>query len=162
LFQYGRTNGQIHDLVARTVGNDESIVVDPGSVVVTVGAQEGMLLVLRALVRDASDVLLVSEPCYVGITGAARLLDIAVEPVPEGDAGPDPATVRSVARRVRAAGRRPRAVYLVPNFANPSGASMPLSAREQLLAVAAEEELLILEDDPYGQFARTGACPPTL
>lgn len=162
LFQYGRTNGQIHDLVARTVGNDESIVVDPGSVVVTVGAQEGMLLVLRALIRDAGDVLLVSEPCYVGITGAARLLDIAFEPVPEGDAGPDPATVRSVARRVRASGRRPRAVYVVPNFTNPSGASMPRPAREQLLAVAAEEDLLILEDDPYGQFARTGGHPPTL
>lgn len=158
LFQYGRTKGQIHDLVAQTIANDDGIEVSPDAVVVTVGAQEGMLLVLRALVRDARDVLLVSQPCYVGITGAARVLDVAVEPVPEGD----PEAVREVAARVRASGRRPRAYYVVPDFANPSGRQMPLAEREQLLAVAAEADLLVLEDNPYGLFGRTDAAVPTL
>ncbi len=161
LFQYGRTNGQIHDLVAATVANDEGIHVPAESVVVTVGAQEGMLLVLRALFRDPHDVLLVSSPCYVGITGAARLLDIAVEPVPEGPDGACADAVRGAARRVRASGRRPRMFYVVPDFANPSGTSMPAAAREQLLAVAAQEDLLVLEDNPYGLFSRD-TTPPTL
>lgn len=162
LFQYGRTKGQIHELVAETIGNDEGILAAPESVVVTVGAQEGMLLTLRALIRDPADVLLVSSPCYVGITGAARLLDVAVAPVPEGPAGVDPEAVRAHARRLRAAGRRPRALYLVPDFANPSGIQIPLAAREALLRVAAEEDLLLLEDNPYGLFTRTGALLPTL
>ncbi len=162
LFQYGRTNGQIHDLVARTVENDEGIKVSPDALVITVGAQEGMLLALRALIRGPEDVILVSSPCYVGITGAARLLDANVEPVPEGPEGFDPDELRAAASRVRAAGRRPRAFYVVPDFANPSGTSMSVEARRALLSVAAEEDLLILEDNPYGFFSRTGERRPTV
>lgn len=162
LFQYGRTAGQIHALVAETVANDEDLHVPPEAVVVTVGAQEGMLLTVRALAAGPDDVLLVTSPCYVGITGVARLLDVAVEPVPEGPDGPDPEAVAETARRVRAAGRRPRAFYVVPDFANPSGASMTVAARRRLLEVAAEQDLLVLEDNPYGFFGRDDAVRPTL
>ncbi|WP_173167065.1 aminotransferase-like domain-containing protein [Phytohabitans suffuscus] len=162
LFQYGRTKGQIHELVAATVAGDEGIEVPSESIVVTVGAQEGMLLALRALFRDSADVLLVASPCYVGITGAARLLDIAVEPVPEGPSGVDAAAVRAAVARVRAGGRRPRALYVVPDFANPSGTSMPEAARRELLAAAVENDLYVLEDNPYGLFARTARRVPTL
>ncbi|KJS59104.1 PLP-dependent aminotransferase family protein [Streptomyces rubellomurinus] len=163
LFQYGPTKGIVADLVARTLANDEGLDVAPESLVITVGAQEGMLLVLRALCAGPDDVLLVSSPCYVGITGAARLLDLTTRPVPESpDAGPDPEAVRAAARAVRAEGRRPRALYVVPDFANPSGASMPLEARARLLEVAAEEDLLVIEDNPYGFFARTPGERPTL
>ncbi|MFB9465402.1 aminotransferase-like domain-containing protein [Streptomyces cinereospinus] len=162
LFQYGRTNGIIHELVARTLANDERIHVPPESIVVTTGCQEAMLLTLRALFAGPEDTLLVSSPCYVGITGAARLLDIATHPVPENSDGPDPEAFLAAARGLRRAGKRPRAVYVVPDFANPSGTSMTMAARERLLQVAAEEDLLILEDDPYGFFVRAGSNLPTL
>ncbi|MFE6865739.1 PLP-dependent aminotransferase family protein [Kitasatospora sp. NPDC057692] len=163
LFQYGPTKGVINDLVARTLAHDENLAVAPGALVLTVGAQEGMLLVLRALCAGPDDVLLVSSPCYVGVTGAARLLDLTTVPVPEGpDGGPDPAAVRAAAREVRAAGRRPRALYVVPDFANPSGTSMPVGARTRLLSTAAEEDLLVIEDNPYGFFARDAGERPTL
>jgi (S)-3,5-dihydroxyphenylglycine transaminase len=162
LYQYGRTKGQIHHLIAETVANDEGIRVSPEAVVVTVGAQEGMFLVLRALFAGPRDVLLASSPCYIGITGAARLLDIEVVPVPEGPAGPDPRTVRAVARQVIAAGKRPRALYVVPDFANPSGASMTVSARSELLDVVAREGFLVIEDNPYGFFTRELEPRPTL
>ncbi|MBL0776035.1 PLP-dependent aminotransferase family protein [Streptomyces albidoflavus] len=162
LFQYGRTNGIIHELIARTVANDEGIEVPPEAVVVTTGCQEAMLLTLRALFARPEDALLVSSPCYVGITGVARLLGIQVRPVPEGPDGPDPLAVRAAVRAAKRAGQRPRAFYVVPDFANPSGASMSRAARELLLAVAEEEELLVLEDDPYGFFVRTGEARPTL
>lgn len=162
LFQYGRTNGIIHELIARTLANDEHIHVSPQAVVVTTGCQEAMLLTLRALFSRPEDTLLVSSPCYVGVTGAARLLDITVHPVPEGTDGPDPDQVLAAVRRTRAAGERPKALYVVPDFANPSGASMTVESRERLLEVAAEEDLLILEDDPYGFFVRTGSPRPTL
>ncbi|MFI0212529.1 aminotransferase-like domain-containing protein [Streptomyces diastaticus] len=162
LFQYGRTNGIIHELIARTVANDEGIEVPPEAVVVTTGCQEAMLLTLRALFARPEDTLLVSSPCYVGITGVARLLGIQVRPVPEGPDGPDPLAVQAAARAAKQAGQRPRAFYVVPDFANPSGASMSRAARELLLAVAEEEELLVLEDDPYGFFVRTGEARPTL
>ncbi|GAA1940010.1 PLP-dependent aminotransferase family protein [Kitasatospora viridis] len=163
LFQYGPTKGIIADLVARTLANDEGLDVAPEALVLTVGAQEGMLLVLRALCATPEDVLLVSSPCYVGVTGAARLLDLATVPVPEGPGGgPDRRAVHEAARAVRASGRRPRALYVVPDFANPSGTSMPVPARAELLAAAAEEGLLVIEDNPYGFFAREPGERPTL
>lgn len=162
LFQYGRTNGIIHDLIAKTVANDEGIEVSPEAVVVTTGCQEAMLLTLRALFGRPEDTLLVSSPCYVGITGVARLLGIRMRPVPEGPAGPDPDAVRAAVRARKDAGERPRAFYVVPDFANPSGASMSVEARERLLEVAADEDVLIMEDDPYGFFVRTGTPRPTL
>ncbi|WTY68465.1 PLP-dependent aminotransferase family protein [Streptomyces sp. NBC_01410] len=162
LFQYGRTNGIIHDLIARSLANDEGIHVRPESVVVTTGCQEAMLLTLRALFARPEDTLLVSSPCYVGITGAARLLEVAMRSVPEGAAGPDPDAVLAAVRETRAAGGRPRALYVVPDFANPSGASMTVAARERLLEIASQEDLLILEDDPYGFFVRAGSARPTL
>lgn len=162
LFQYGRTKGQIHDLIAQTLANDEGIGVPPEAIVVTVGAQEGMFLVLRALFASPRDALLVSSPCYIGITGAARLLDIPVVPVPEGPAGPEADLVLRAARQAAAAGQRPRALYVVPDFANPSGASMTIAERSALLAVAAQQDLVIIEDNPYGFFTRETEPRPTL
>jgi (S)-3,5-dihydroxyphenylglycine transaminase len=162
LFQYGRTNGEIHGLISETLANDEDLHVAPEAIVVTVGAQEGMLLALRALFARPTDVLLVSSPCYVGITGAARLLDIDVVPVPEGVDGLDATVVAEVAAQVRASGRRPRALYVVPDFANPSGASMAVADRRRLLDTATAEDLLVIEDNPYGFFSRDEVFRPTL
>ena len=144
IFQYGRTKGVIHDLVARNLVLDEDIHVDPEAIVVTVGCQEAMVLTLRALRSSPDDVLLAISPTYVGLTGAARLLDFPVLPVAEGD------DLAAVVKAARADGLRPRACYVMPDFANPSGLSLDLDRRRRLLEVAAEEDLLLLEDNPYG------------
>lgn len=152
LLQYGRTNGLVGELIARMLDRDEGVVVPARAVMVTAGAQEAMVVALRGLCARPDDVVLAVDPGYVGLTGAARLLGVEVVPVPEGPAGLDPEAVLATARAVRSSGRRPRALYLVPDFANPSGASLPLAARRRLLEVAAEADLLVLEDDPYGLF----------
>ncbi|MFI9007901.1 PLP-dependent aminotransferase family protein [Actinosynnema sp. NPDC053489] len=162
VLQYGRTKGIIHELVAKNVRLDEGIEVDPESVVVTAGCQEAMFLVLRALRADERDVLLAVSPTYVGLTGAARLADLPVRPVRTGEHGVDVADLVAVIRRERAAGRRPRACYVMPDFANPSGLSLDLAARQRLLEVAAAEDVLLVEDNPYGLFHGDAARVPAL
>jgi (S)-3,5-dihydroxyphenylglycine transaminase len=162
LFQYGRTNGQIHGLIAQMLEKDEGIRASPDSIVVTVGAQEGMFLALRALFSRPEDVLLVGMPCYIGITGAARLLGIDIVPVAEREEGLDLEDLEAKVLALRAQGKRPRALYLVADFANPSGRSLPLPARQRLLELAERAELLIIEDNPYGFFHRQGPRKPTL
>lgn len=148
LFQYGPTSGQIRDLVARTLA-DDGMTADPADIVVTVGAQEAMFLVLRALFASPRDVLLVSSPCYVGITGAARMLDIAVAEVAEGPEGLTAEAFEEAVAASRARGLNPRACYLVPDYSNPSGSTLPLPARHELLAAAARTGVLLIEDSPY-------------
>lgn len=156
VFQYGRTKGIVHRLVARNLLADEGITVDPEALVVTVGCQEAMVLALRALRKDSNDVLLAVEPAYVGITGAARLLDLPVLPVAGGNDGIDLEDLVAVVKAAKADGLRPRACYVMPDFANPSGLSLDLETRQRLLEVAAEQDLLLLEDNPYGLFPADG------
>jgi (S)-3,5-dihydroxyphenylglycine transaminase len=161
VYQYGPTAGQIRDLIAASLEVDEGIAVTPESVVVTVGAQEAMVLALRTLFAGPDEVLLVACPCYVGIIGAARTLDIAVTPVAERDGQLQPADVEAVIRRERARGKRPKALYVVPDHANPSGSTMDRRSRERLLDVAARHDLLIFEDNPY-RLVSGGERLPTL
>ncbi|MEV6288189.1 PLP-dependent aminotransferase family protein [Kribbella sp. NPDC051770] len=156
VFQYGRTKGIVHRLVARNLLADEGITVDPEALVVTVGCQEAMVLALRALRKDSNDVLLAVAPTYVGITGAARLLDLPVLPVAGGNDGIDLEDLVAVMKSARAEGLRPRACYVMPDFANPSGLSLDLETRQRLLEIAAAEDLLLLEDNPYGLFPAEG------
>lgn len=162
LLQYGRTKGIIHDLVARHLEIDEDVRVDAEAIVVTVGCQEAMFLVLRALRADERDAVLAITPAYVGLTGAARLLDLPVIGVPGGPAGADLPALHAAARQARADGLRPRACYVVPDFANPSGLSLDLATRRALLDFADDEELLLLEDNPYGLFGPQEDRLPTL
>ncbi|HYQ66409.1 PLP-dependent aminotransferase family protein [Actinophytocola sp.] len=162
LFQYGRTKGIVHELVAANLELDEGIVADPESIVVTVGCQEAMVLVLRALRAGPRDVLLAVSPTYVGLTGAARLVDMPVLPVASGEAGIDLDDLLSRIQGARAAGLRPRACYVMPDFANPSGVSMSEQTRRALLSLAREEDFLLLEDNPYGLFHGDASRVPTL
>jgi (S)-3,5-dihydroxyphenylglycine transaminase len=161
MYQYGPTAGQIREIIADSLRVDENIDVPAESIVVTVGAQEAMLLVLRALIAGPDDVLLVASPCYMGITGAARLLDIAVTPVEEREDGPSCADLKAAIKEERARGRRPRAFYVVPDHSNPSGTTMGLQARAELLELAARHDILLLEDSPY-RIVSPGPPLPTL
>jgi len=163
LFQYGRTKGIVHGLIAANLARDEGIEVDPESIVVTVGCQEAMFLVLRALRTGPADVLLAVTPTYVGLTGAARLVELPVLPVAAGPGGVDLADLQAQLRHARGAGLRPRACYVMPDFANPSGVSLDLTDRRRLLEIAAAEAILLLEDNPYGLFPHSdGPRQPTL
>ncbi|WP_329277266.1 aminotransferase-like domain-containing protein [Streptomyces sp. NBC_01451] len=162
MFQYGPVNGFIQDEVALMLDRDEDIVVPSDAIMITHGFQEAALIALRGLFRSPDDVLLSVSPAYVGIRGAARMLDIPVRAITEGPNGLEPEAVAAAVRAVRAEGRRPAALYLVPDFSNPSGTVVPVDARRRLLELAAEEGFTILEDNPYGLFAKDGERLPTL
>ena len=127
---------------------------------VTVGYQEAMFAVVRALRADERDVLLAVSPSYVGMTGAARLADLPVWPV---SGGPDGIDLDDLAAQVGGPGRpgcAPRACYVMPDFANPSGVSMTVPLRHGCLR-SRPRGLLLIEDNPYGTF-HDGPHLPTL
>jgi (S)-3,5-dihydroxyphenylglycine transaminase len=130
-------------------------------VMVTVGAQEAMAVLLAGLFDPPHDVLLVSDPTYIGITGLARILGVRVVPVPSGDHGLDPAVVeRTIVEQSKHG--RVRALYDVPTFNNPLGTTLSLADRCRLLDVCRRHGVLIFEDNAYGMFAYDGPPPPAL
>lgn len=162
LGQYNKTNGIINDLVARQLELDEGIRVRPESIMITHGCQEAMTILLMGLFDPARDTLLVSDPTYIGITGLAAILGIEMLPIPTGEEGLDPAAVSAAIAAVRRGGKRPRALYDIPDFNNPLGTQMPLAARHALLDVLRSEGVLLFEDNPYGMFSYDGDPLPTL
>lgn len=161
LAQYARLDGLIGDIVAGHLARDERIQVHAEDIIITVGAQEAMAVVLMGLMEPATDILLVSDPTYVGMTGLAHLLGITIVPVPSGDGGLDP---EAVERAIVAGGRRGRvrALYDIPDFNNPLSTSLSIADRLELLRVCERHGVLIIEDNAYGMFAYDHPPMPTL
>jgi (S)-3,5-dihydroxyphenylglycine transaminase len=160
MFQYGPSAGLIRELIAESLRVHEEVDVPPESIVVTIDGQEAMFLALRAVVRE-QDVLLVSSPCSMGITGAARMLDLTVRTIAERPEGLDCAAVEAVLLAEKARGRSVRALYVVPDHAHPAGTTMPLATRYELLDLAARHDILLFEDSPY-RLVGLGFRMPTL
>ena len=147
--QYGRTNGIVHHHIARQLLQDEGLELDPDQLVITNGCQEAMLLLLLTLFTPPRDVLLATEPVYLGITAAARLLGIEVVPIGLRSEGPDLEELAVVMQHLRQQGKVPRALYIIPDFDNPSGYTTSLATRQHLCVLARRDDLLLLEDMPY-------------
>jgi (S)-3,5-dihydroxyphenylglycine transaminase len=162
LAQYGRTNGIISDLIAQQVGVDEQINCEGDQIIATTGCQEAIALCLTALCPDSRDVVIVRSPTYIGLTGVADTHNISLAPVVCKAADDFPQALRSEVARLRSTGRCPRALYIVPDFDNPTGTVLSLKARQQLLDYCASEQIVILEDNPYGMFCYEGERLPPL
>jgi 2-aminoadipate transaminase len=128
---------------------------------ITDGSQQGLDLVSRTLL-DPGDVALVELPSYIGATSAFRAAQARMVGVRLDEQGLDLEDLRRRHAEERAAGRRVKFLYVVPNFQNPSGISHPVANRRELLRVARELDLLIVEDDPYGDLYFEAEPRPTL
>jgi len=158
--QYSATDGVIElrqwiaDQYTIELGRPVSV---DGEIIVTHGSQQALDLLAKVLV-DPGDVVVSESPAYLGAVQAFELFEPRFEVIP-GDK--DGMQVELLAERL-AAGLKPKLVYVVPNFHNPSGATMSLARRQQLAALADQYELLIIEDDPYGAIRFEGTPIPPI
>jgi 2-aminoadipate transaminase len=128
-----------------------------GPILVTHGSQQALDLLAKILV-DPGDVVVTEAPAYLGAIQALELFEPRFEVVPGDEHGMQ---VEVLAERL-AAGLRPKLVYVVPNFHNPSGATLSLERRRLLGELADRYELLIVEDDPYGAIRFAGTSLPAV
>ncbi|MFN4232068.1 2-aminoadipate transaminase [Thermus sp.] len=137
--QYGPTEGYfpLRAWVAEWVG------VSPEEVLITTGSQQALDLLGKVFLDEGSPVLL-EAPSYMGAIQAFRAYGPRFLTVPAGEEGPDLQALEEVLER-----ERPRFLYLIPSFQNPSGGLMPLEARKRLLEMAMERDLVVVEDDAY-------------
>jgi 2-aminoadipate transaminase len=115
---------------------------------VTTGSQQGLDLVARVLL-DPDDVILVELPTYTGAITAFRNVQAAMVGVQQEADGISLEHLDQTWQQLRREGRRTRALYVVPNFQNPTGLLIGLDKRKALLDWAHRRDVLIVEDDPY-------------
>jgi 2-aminoadipate transaminase len=119
-------------------------------IMITTGSQHALELI-SDLFLDQGDVVLVEAPSYVGAVGIFRHKEAHIEHVFTDHDGISPGALREAAERLIADGRKVKMLYLVPNFANPSGVTLSAQRRVEVLEICRELGILVVEDNPYGQ-----------
>lgn len=148
--QYGPTRGQskLVEQVVEIMHRRGVESASPAEIVMTTGSQQGLDLISRVII-DPGDVALVELPSYIGGTVALHNAQAELVGVRQDEGGIVIADLREKIERTRAAGRRVKCIYTIPNFQNPSGVTLALERRNHLVEIADEHDLLIIEDDAY-------------
>jgi len=162
LGQYSRTNGLICELICELIRNDEGIYCKPEDIIVSVGAQEALVLCLQAFCGRPNEVVLTIDPAYAGLSGAAVFLGVEIAGVPSGSGGIELVELEAIVNTLHGQGKRPKLLYLSSDFANPSGMTMSMTTRIELLKLAARLDLMIIEDAVYNYFCYEAEKLPTL
>jgi DNA-binding transcriptional MocR family regulator len=148
--QYGGGQGdlklreQILELMAL-----EGISASVEDLVITTGSQHGLDM-LAGLFLDEGDVVLAEGPSYVGAIGIFRHYEAHIEHVYTDHDGMSPEALQQSIDKMKAQGKKIKFLYLVPNFANPSGVTLSADRRPAILEICKREHILIIEDNPYG------------
>jgi DNA-binding transcriptional MocR family regulator len=163
MFQYGSTEGlmELRQILADRMTAEGMAGVGPDNLIITHGSAQGMHLAAQVFV-DREDVIFVGLPTYFGGPGAVRSRSGKVVGIPVDEDGLNIEHLRMEATRLKASGKRIKGVYVIPNFQNPTGATLSLKRRQQLVRLAQTHDLVIFEDDPYGELRFEGDPLPSL
>jgi 2-aminoadipate transaminase len=160
--QYGPTEGfaRVKRCICEVMAA-EGMDIDPDEVLITTGGQQVIDLVCKTLL-DPGDVVVAEAPTYPGAipTFCAYQADV-VQLTMDRD-GMRVQDLEELLDELESSGRRPKFIYTVPNFHNPAGVTMSLERRRELVRIAGEREILVLEDNPYGLLRYEGEQLPTL
>jgi 2-aminoadipate transaminase len=160
--QYGPTEGlsDVREAIA-LVMEAEGMDVDPDAILPTSGGQQALDLVCKILI-DPGDVIVAEAPTYPGAVPTFCSYEADVIQIPMDRDGMQIDKLQEALAGLDREGRRPKFIYTIPNFHNPAGVTLSLERRRELLRIAGERELLVLEDNPYGLLRYEGEPIPSL
>ena len=166
--QYGTTEGDIglrENLVRLMIDGampDESLAhLTPAHILVLSGSQQGLDLCGRAFLGK-DDVVVCGLPSYLGALGAFNACGARMSGIPLDAQGMRTDLLEQRLVDLRRKGVRPKLLYVVPDFQNPAGVTLSLERRHDLLSIAREFDMLVIEDSPYRQLRYIGESLPGL
>jgi 2-aminoadipate transaminase len=164
VLQYGASEGYppLRNAIIDMMGSRLGYRPLPEELLVTSGSQQAVDLIARALL-DTGDVVVVEGPTYPGTLHCLRNAGARFATVPTDSDGMIVEALPEVVSAIEATtGRPPKLIYTVPDFSNPSGTCMSPERRHRLVGLAAEMEIPVFEDDPYGRLRFAGNDLPPL
>jgi 2-aminoadipate transaminase len=160
--QYGPTQGETEMLEALTehmanFGETAS----PEQICVTSSSQQGLDL-LSLLFLDDGVPIIMELPSYLGGIQAFRRCGADMCGITLDHNGMNIELLLKCLDELEKQNKKPRFIYTIPDFQNPSGITMPIERRKELIKIAGEREILIVEDSPYRELSFTGEVMPSL
>lgn len=155
--QYGATEG--YDPLRQQLSafmKTKGVAVDPSGLIVTTGSQQALDLLGKTLISPG-DKVIVEGPTFLATIQCFRLYGAQLVSAPVDANGVDTDRLEQLI-----AEHKPKFVYLIPTFGNPSGAMLSLERRRKVLEMAVKHNTVIVEDDPYGDLYFGEAPPPSI
>ncbi|MBZ4210598.1 MAG: PLP-dependent aminotransferase family protein [Rhodoferax sp.] len=164
VLQYGATEGYqpLREAVSRFyaakggAGSASNVAVKPEGLIVTTGSQQALDLIGKTMISPG-DKVIVEAPTFLATIQCFRLYGADIIGAPIDADGVD---VDQLEKLI--ALHKPKLVYLIPTFGNPSGATLSLERRKRILQIAAQTQTLVVEDDPYGELYFGKPPPPSM
>ena len=149
--QYSATEGdpELRALLAERFAR-RGLRAKPAEILITTGSQQALGLI-AAVLLDPGDAVLVEHPSYLAALQCFALAGARMVPVPCDARGMDPDALPELI-----AAHRPKFLYVIPTFQNPTGRTLPEARRARLAEIAARHGLWLVEDDPYGELRYEG------
>ncbi len=143
--QYSNSEGlfELREFIAKRYKSEQNIEVDPEQILITNGSQQALDLIAKVTINEG-DPVIIEEPGYLGAIQALSLYRPRYIPVGVHDEGMDIETLRTGVTS------KPKMMYTVPNFQNPSGISYAHENRTRIAEIISGSGCLLIEDDPYG------------
>ena len=156
--QYGATEGYnpLREQLALFMASKGVKNIAPEGLIVTTGSQQALDLVAKTLLNP-SDIALVEAPTFLATIQCFRLYGPKVLGVPIDAHG-----VQVDKLEAMIAQHKPKLVYIIPTFGNPSGALLTKERRLKILQLAVQYQTIVIEDDPYGDLYFGDAPPPSM
>jgi 2-aminoadipate transaminase len=160
--QYGTTEGEapLRDEISKWMMHEKSTV-KPENILVTAGSQQGLDIVSKVFL-DPKDIVVLELPSYIGGLQAFAAYRAKMIGVPQDEDGMRMDVLEKVLVRLAKRKKKPKFIYVVPDFQNPSGVTLPLDRRKKLLELAYQYEIPILEDSPYRDLRFKGDSVPAI
>jgi 2-aminoadipate transaminase len=161
--QYGASAGdeRLIEELLRKLARDQKIIAGPENVLISNGASQALALIVDMLV-EPGDVIISEAPTWMGAVVNFQQAGADVREVGVDDDGTRTDELRAVLESLRQDGTRAKLLYIIPNFQNPMGVTMTLERRRELLAIADEFDVPIIEDDAYFDLRYSGESLPSL
>lgn len=156
--QYGASAGDVRllDWLCQRLHNTYGMDISRDNIMITSGSQQGIYLT-NALLINPGDTVVTEAPSFVGAFGPMHTFEANIVGIGMDADGLDMDALEAVLKRERV-----KYVYTIPEFQNPSGLTMSLARRKQLIALAEQYDFIILEDAPYSDLRYEGEPMPTI
>lgn len=152
----GQGTEELRALAVEIMAQEGITNADPANIVITTGSQSAQDVAAKVFC-DPGDVVLTEDPTYVGALNTFEAYQVDVQPVAMDHDGLIPEALSARIAELRGAGKRVKMLYTIPSFGNPSGITMSAERRQRIVDICRENNILVLEDNPYGLLKFDGA-----
>lgn len=159
VLQYGITEGYqpLIDEATKFFNRQENVTRETDQMIITSGSQQIMEFAAKCLCNEG-DIVVCENPSFLGALNAFKSLGVQLKGIEFKDNQLD----LEALEKALSTNPRPKFMYLIPNFQNPTGLTMTLEVRKKILELAKKYGVLILEDNPYGDLRFDGEFVPSI